>query len=391
MTVTEQLDGVSMVQSIEDVLLDAAGEADELGTMPPRIVDALWSSGLMHWMNPEAAAGQEPPVSEMLETWKALARLDASVGWIGIANFPSAAFAAAFLPDAGFDEVFVQNDHRVTLGGQYAPNGVGEVCDGGYRLSGQWNFGSGTGHAEYVVGGFLPFADGEMVVDDAGMPELLVAVMPRDEITFADNWDVTGLRGTGSYDYNVADVFVPDHRVYPLFVNEPRRGGAIYSMGILPLTAAGHAAWALGVARGALDDIMALAMEKTRMGDETSVAHKLTFQRDLAHHEAMWRAADAAVAAVYRDAVTLVEGGAKLTPNLRADLRLSATYATECAKEIVQFVHLAAGTSAIRAGSRLERAFRDIYTGSQHAFINEKTYTDSAKLMLGLLEDSYSV
>lgn len=380
-----------MVRSIETVVLEAADEAEAQRTLPPRVVDALWSSGLMQWMNPAVAAGQEPPMSEMLATWKELARLDASVGWIGIANFPSSAFAASFLPDEGFDEVFVQNDFRVTLGGQYAPNGVGEVCDGGYRLSGEWNFGSGTGHAEYVVGGFIPFRSGEMIVDDSGMPDLLIAVMPRSDVTFTDNWDVTGLRGTGSYDYNVADLFVPDHRVYQLFATEPLRGGPLYSMGILPITAAGHAAWALGVARGALDDIVALAGEKTRMGDETSVAHKLTFQRDLAHHEAMWRAADAAVAAVYADAVRTIESGGALTPTRRADLRLSATYATECAKEIVHFVHLAAGTTAIRSGSRLERSFRDIYTGSQHAFINEKTYTDSAKIMLGLLEDSMSV
>ena len=159
-------------------------------------------------------------------------------------------------------------------------------------------------------------------------------------------------------------------------------------MGVMPVVAAGHAAWALGVARSALDDIVELAAEKTRMGDETTLAHKLTFQRDLAHHEAMWRAARAGLVSLYEEVGRAVEGGAEVTATMRADMRMSATYATEAAKEIVRFAHLAAGTTAIREGSRLERSFRDLYTGSQHAFINEKTYTDSAQLMLGLIDDS---
>ena len=81
-----------------------------------------------------------------------------------------------------------------------------------------------------------------------------------------------------------------------------------------------------------------------------------------------------------------LESGAELTLGMRADMRLSATYATEAAREVVQWCHLATGTTAIREGSRLERAFRDLYTGTQHAFISEKTYIDAATVMLGLVE-----
>lgn len=141
------------------------------------------------------------------------------------------------------------------------------------------------------MGGFIPLVNGEMQFLENDLPEMLVAVMPRDQITFTDNWNVTGLKGTGSFDYNVEDTFVPASRVFPLFTREPKRGSAIFKLGALPLT----------------------------------------------------------------------------------------------------FAHLAAGTTSIREGSRLERAFRDIYTGSQHAFINEKTYTDSARLLMGLIEDAPGV
>jgi alkylation response protein AidB-like acyl-CoA dehydrogenase len=391
MTTQPHSNGLAMAKSIESIITAGATEAEQLRTLPPATVDALWHSGLMHWMNPREAGGQEPSLVEMLETWLELSRQDATVGWIGIANFPSAAFAAAFLDDDGFKEVFTDNDNRITMGGQFAPNGMAEVVEGGYQLSGAWSFGSGTGHSQYVVGGFIPLRNGEMTFLENGMPEMLVAVMPRDQINFTDNWNVTGLKGTGSYDYNVQDTFVPEARVFPLFTREPKRGPDIFKLGVMPLTGAGHAAWALGVARSALDDIFQVAKEKTRMGDESTLGNKLTFQRDLAHHEAMWRAANAGVFEAYSRVEAQILAGQELTPTMRADMRISATYATEAAKDIVTFAHLAAGTTAIREGSRLERAFRDMYTGSQHAFINEKTYTDSARILMGLIEDAPGV
>jgi indole-3-acetate monooxygenase len=131
-----------------------------------------------------------------------------------------------------------------------------------------------------------------------------------------------------------------------------------------------------------------LAISKTRMGEGSSIAHKLTFQRNLAHHEGMWRAAHRLVVDTYTDMESRVAGGEELTPQMRCDMRIAATYATEASREIVQWAHLSAGTSAIREGSRLERAFRDMYTGTQHAFISENTYTEAGKMMLGLIQDS---
>jgi alkylation response protein AidB-like acyl-CoA dehydrogenase len=145
------------------------------------------------------------------------------------------------------------------------------------------------------------------------------------------------------------------------------------------------------VARSAIDDVVTLAREKVRMGDDSSVANKLTFQRDLAHHEAMWRAAHRLVVDTFTEMESRIAGGDELTPEMRGDMRIAATYATEASREVVQWAHLAAGTTAIREGSRLERAFRDIYTGTQHAFISEKIYTEAGKLMLGLVEDSMAL
>jgi alkylation response protein AidB-like acyl-CoA dehydrogenase len=229
-----------------------------------------------------------------------------------------------------------------------------------------------------VAAGFIPTVDGEMKLDADGIPPLLVAVIPHDEIVFTDGWHVQGLKGTGSYDYNVTD----------LFTRTPQRGkSAAFRMGLIPITGAGHASWALGVSKSALDDVTELAATKVRMGDEASLAHRSTFQRNLSHHTAMWKAARLLVIATFGDVEQQVVDGEPLTPTMRADMRVAATYATEASREIVQWAHLAAGTSAIREGSRLERAFRDMYTGTQHVFIGEKTYTDAARIYMGIIED----
>ena len=378
--------GTALVDDMADVVLAEAGACQDARTLTPPVVDALWRTGLMTYMNPEAAGGSEPSFGDMLDTWQRMAYLDGSFGWIGIANLPSSAACAAYLPDEGFAATF-GSAARVTMGGQFAPNGQGVRVDGGYRLTGKWNFGSGTGHSQFVCAGFLPMVHGAMAVDDAGDIVLMTAVIPRDEITFTDGWFVQGLQGTGSFDYEVTDLFVPDTRVFELFSREPHRGDApAFRMGLMSITAAGHAAWALGVAESMLDDVRDLAQTRVRMGDMTSLAHKPTFQTGYAHHLGMWRAARHLVFDTYTQAEAFVAAGGDVTVDLRADLRIAACYATDACREVAQWAHLAAGTVAIRDGSRIERAFRDLYTGTQHAFIGEKVSIDAAQVKLGLLE-----
>lgn len=379
-------------RGLRDLVRGEAVESERLRTMSAPIVEAMWDSGLMSAFNPVEAGGVEPSFAEMIETWIEMAWQDGSFGWTGIANLPSSFAAASYLPDEGFAEVFTANDNHVTMGGQFAPNGQGVVVDGGYRLTGSWSFGSGTGHSQYVAAGFIPMDGGEMRWISEGVPELMIALVPRDEVNFTDGWNVQGLKGTGSYDYDVADVFVPERRTFRLFTTTPLRGSSPAGrMGMMPVTAAGHAAWALGVAKSMLDDLQDLAAAKYRMSDMASLASRPTFQKDLAHHVAAWRAARLLVLDAFTTAEAAVAAGDDLTPTLRVDMRVAAVYATDVARECAQWAHLAAGTTSIREGSRLERAFRDVYTGTQHAFISEKVAIDSAQVWLGIIDDHFSL
>ena len=207
-------------------------------------------------------------------------------------------------------------------------------------MSGAWSFGSGTGHAEYVAAGFMPMDDGQPRWISEGIPEMRVAFVPRDEVTFTDGWHVQGLKGTGSYDYNAQDVFVPEYRTMPLFTREPCRGTSAASrMGLMAVTAAGHASWALGVAKSMLDDVEELAATKVRMSDMATLASRPTFQKGLAHHVAAWRAARLLVVDAFSAAEAAVTAGSDLTPRMRADVRVAAVYATDVARAAAEWAH----------------------------------------------------
>ena len=379
---------VALARGMRDIVAAEAAASEQQRALTDAIVDDMWSTGLMSAFNPVPAGGVEPSFAEMIETWIEMAWQDGSFGWIGIANLPSSFAAAAYLSDDGFAEVFAAHDNHVTMGGQFFPNGQGTVADGGYVLNGSWSFGSGIGHSQYVAAGFLPMDNGEMRWISEGVPDMQVAIVPRDQISFNDGWFVQGLKGTGSYDYSVADVFVPHARTFPLFARQPRRGTSPATrMGLMPVTAAGHASWALGVAKSMLDDVQELAATKFRMSDMASLASRPTFQKGLAHHVAAWRAARLLVLDAFTTAEAAVADGNDLTPTLRADMRAAAVYATDVSRGCAEWAHLVAGTSSIREGTRLERAFRDMYTGTQHAFISEKVAIDAAQIWLGIIED----
>lgn len=383
---------VNRARSMRDLVSAEAAESERLRTLSPAIVTAMWDTGLMSAFNPQPAGGAEPSFAEMIETWIEMAWQDGSFGWVGIANFPSSFAAATYLPDAGFAEVFTAHGNRVTMGGQFFPNGQGLAVPGGYRLTGAWSFGSGTGHSQYIAAGFLPMDGTEMRWVSEGIPDMQIAILPRAEVSFNDGWHVQGLKGTGSYDYSVDDVFVPVERTFALFTREPLRGSSPAGrMGMMPVTAAGHASWALGVAKSMLDDVQELAATKFRMSDMASLASRPTFQKGLAHHVAAWRAARLLVHDAFATAEAAVAAGEDLTPTLRADMRVAAVYATDVSRQCAEWAHLAAGTSSIREGSRLERAFRDLYTGTQHAFISEKVAIDSAQVWLGVIDDQFGL
>ncbi len=211
----------------------------------------------------------------------------------------------------------------------------------------------------------MPTVDGELVVGDDGIPPLLVAVVPRDEIEFTDGWHVQGLKGTGSYDYNVDRRLRPGDRTFELFTRTPAAGrlaGLPHGADPdhrAPGTPRGPWAWPRACSTTSPSWPWSRCAWATTAPWPTGPPSR----RASSHHTAMWRAARLLVIDTFGHVERTVLDGGELTPGMRADLRMAATYATEASREMVPVGPSGRWHAAIREGSRLERAFRDLYTG----------------------------
>jgi len=265
--------------------------------------------------------------------------------------------------------------------GQFAPRGMADAVEGGYRVAGRYSFASGSSHAGYLAGGTFERRNGEPVLDGRGLPHIRAVFVPEEQTVLLGNWDVMGLAATHSVDYVIPEQFVDDGWTFSLLDAEPQRGGPVYHVGLLSLTALGHAAFALGVSRRALDEIVTVATAKHRLGADP-IRDQQLFRHDLAMHDAAVWAARAYLVEVFGSAQAATDRGRKPTPLESQRLRQATTYATRVGADAVRFAYTWSGSDGLRNPSALGRCFRDISAGTQHLFVDNNTLTQLSDLLL---------
>jgi alkylation response protein AidB-like acyl-CoA dehydrogenase len=350
-----------------------ANAAESVGNpVPPATVDALVAAGLFAAMTPRELGGAELPIVESIEVFAEVARADGSAGWCLMAGASAAAYFAAYCDLDFVEKLFA--DGVPLVAGQFAPNGTGIPEDGGYRLSGSYQFGSGLHYAQWVGAGFLVHPP-----EGSDAPaRYLLGLVPKDQVELRGNWDVLGLGATASWDYVVQDAFVPESATFLFAAPTRRRGGPIYELGVIAQTAAGHAGFAMGVCRRALDELMAIAKTKVRMGAGSFLKDDERFLHALGTLESRYLSASAWV----REAFTAIERTVVATGRLDVTennaVRQATVHVTQEAADIVRQAYLLAGTTALRDGP-LQRCFRDIHAGSQHFFASPASTLDYAR------------
>jgi alkylation response protein AidB-like acyl-CoA dehydrogenase len=359
------------------LILDQADEGERLGTMPKPVVDALRSAGLFEILVPGELGGAELNTAGTLAVFEELTAADASIGWSHMANASTGAMAA-YLGDSAVARMFA-NGPSTVLAGQFSPRGPSFPVDGGYRVSGNYSFGSGSGHADWIGGGTIQM-DGDAIAMHDGRPIIRAFFVPAAEVEITGNWDVMGLVGTGSYDYTVSERVVPADFTFEITNPVPRRGGPNFGMGVLGLTATGHAGYALGVGRRALQEIVPLARRKQRLGQAGPVATNERFLYELGKHDAMYRSARTYVFSAFMEAEAQLQSGAPLTAWQAAALRQATTHATHVARDVVSFAYHWSGADGLRPGV-LQRLFRDTYASTQHIFVDDSTLTEAGRVL----------
>ncbi len=373
------------VEEIEQRVLALLPEVRERGEeiaslrrLPRDLVDSLKQAGAFRMSMPTMWGGPEMSLHKQVELVEALSVAEPSVGWCVMIG-SDAGFYSAFLDDAVARALWTDLDD--VTAGWVMPAGRATPVEGGFRVSGQWQFGSGCTHADVMIGGCLVVGDdGAPTLDKQGQPMPRITVAPADRFEILDTWYTTGLAGSGSNDYCCHDLFVPDAHTF--WFREPvRRPGALFAFpGAFFANMQGVG---LGLARRAIDEVVGIAATKVLMPQLVSMRDVPRVGEAVAEAEGKLRA----VRAYVYDAIDAIWArlcaGERLSDQERVDLMLSRVQSFRVARDVALAMVQLAGTQAIYATSVLDRLLRDAVTINQHVVAGPIAMEAAGQLKLG--------
>ena len=335
---------------------------------------------------PLALGGLEVPPLTFYRVVEAVARFDGSTGWCTFIG-GGGGLVGAYLTHQTAEEMFGR-DPRVIIAGSVAPAGRATVVEGGYRVSGRWPYASGSQHCTWLFGLCHVMEGDQPRLTATGAPEARAVLIPAAQATILeDTWEVSGLVGTGSHDFTIEQVLVPEAytwRFGPGMPRGPHYQGSLYRFPLVGLFRLPVSAVALGIAQGAIEACIALAPSKRAIVGTGVLRDHPFFQARIAEAVALVRSARAWLHTAVQQAwaSTLTSGTASVAE--RADLFLAAVNATRSAAEAVQMVYTVAGGTANYRRSALQRALRDVHGVTQHIGTAPQQYEDAGRMVLGL-------
>jgi indole-3-acetate monooxygenase len=357
-------------------------EAERLRQVPQALSDALAAAGLYQMLLPYSLGGLELPPSTVFEVVETVSAADGSVGWcIANGNFP--AYFSAWLAPHVARKMF-GTPPTLRAAGSIRPQGQAWPVDGGYRVKGQWNFASGLHNATWLYCTSLIMDGAAPRLTPSGAPITRAMWVPAAAATFIDTWSVMGMRGSGSHDFVVDDVFVPASNTGSL-AEPPMQTGNLYRLRAwFPVALSLFSANALGIARGAVDSLVEIANQRASTRSPILLKDRPEVQVTLAQAEAIIGAARCFVVhgmarfwdALCNDEIDL--------DTLIARVRLSYVHAIHESQRAIDLAFHAAGTNAIYTANPLERHFRDIHVAVQNYAAFKVHYESAGKAFFGI-------
>ena len=349
---------------------------DDQRRIPEDLVRPIIDAGFFRLLLPQSLGGSELAHPDFLKIVRVFAEADASVGWC--VNQNNVFSTNAVRVDRSVAEEIWGNRDTVVTNGPPRPGSLATKCPNGYRLTGTWDFSSGSSHASWVAA-LAPVRN----PDGSDTEEMRIFLIHKSEVQVIDEWFVGGLRGTASLSFKTQDLFVPAERSYGQ--NEPsREPGPLYVIHTTPMFASGFATVALGVARTALDYATDLAKRKTQQGDNNVLSVDTTTQRLIGQSEANWHSAraflDEAVNQMWNSAIK----NHRLATHDRIKVRLAGTHAIRISADIVDTAYTLCGSSAIFDTTTIQRCFRDAHAIRQQIQGRLNHYDTAGQFFLGI-------
>jgi alkylation response protein AidB-like acyl-CoA dehydrogenase len=379
------VDAVAAARALAADARACAPETERERRLPQPLVEAMADAGLFRLCVPESVGGLEAPPGDLVACCEEVARGDGAPAWL-IATCGTTGLLAGFFPEEAAREVYATP--RSIAGGVVAPRGRAVAVEGGYRVTGRWPFASGCRHCDWLLGGCVVEEGGELRMLPNGMPDGTLMMARASEIEILDTWHVSGLRGTGSHDIAMADVLVPDERAASLFTDAPVATGPLFAFPLFGLLALCIGGVALGLGRGALDDLAELAGAKKPLGSQRTLAERAVAQTEMAQAEAALRSARAFLYEAIGEAWESARASGEVSIAHRTSLRLAATHATATGASVTETAYRLGGGTAIYESSPLQRRFRDAHTATQHLLVAPATWELTGRLLLGQPTDT---
>ena len=364
-----------------------AGEIETTRQLPADLVMEIASARLFRVALPEAEGGLGADILTTLEVIEEIARADGSTGWCLAMGINTLRQSAQFAPSVR-REIFFSDPIGVSAGSAN-PRGRAVAVPGGYRVTGHWFFASGCMHSSAVHGACKVF-DGDVPRRRPnGDQEVRIAYFyPKSLAKIVDTWNVSGLRGTGSHDIEVEDLFVPEERTFSALDLRARVTGPMNRMHGFDLAGCGFCCVGLGVARAAIDAFVELAQVKVPRSSSELLRDRALVQSRIGEAEAVLRSGRALLFDVVRDMWQTVLASQPITETQRADVRLAMTHAAQSAAQATHIVCSTAGTTSIFTSSPLERYARDAEVVTRHNQLQFVNYEAVGRTVLGLESNS---
>ena len=376
---------IERARTLAPMIAEAADQIENDREIPVPVLDALHEARIFRMLIPRSCDGEEVDPATFFQVTEAIAQADASVAWC-VSQGCGGSMAGAYLAPEVAREVFGDARAVVASGAPGGPQRAIAV-DGGYRVSGRWRFASGSRHSDWLgAHSTVCERDGTPRRDANGEPlEQRTMLFPKSSATMIDVWQVMGLRGTGSDDYEVKDLFVPEAYGYTRESDADRRErGPLYRFSIFNMFGIGFCGVALGIARTVLDDFIRLATEKKAYYSTSVLRASAAIQGQVGLSDTRLEAARRYVMGTYNELYELAARGGTFSQAQRLATRGVTCYAIQEARAVVDFAYHAAGSTAIFEKNPFERRFRDMHTVTQQSQAQFANFEQLGQALLGL-------